>query len=140
MARSTRAPKKAAPIETRDERRTARVRLLDDAVVNHADRLARLDQEIEKLEAEKKAAADHYKDEIQSRQREARELAAELRQRWGWRQVDCQIIPDYGSLQIIVKRQDPERFWHEDDDGGIVEQRPMTEVERQRVMEFEGGK
>ena len=92
------------------------------------ERVARLVEERENLDAEKKLAAKKYGQEIAEIDGEIGSVARLIRKKYEIRSVECDVINDYKAKTVVVMRIDT---------GEPVESRPMTPDELQGRL-FDG--
>jgi len=102
--------------------RSLPVLLADDEIKILGETLARKDREKRNLEAEKKLNAQSFKDKIDTLDEDMRSLATTIRDGREYRPVECREEFNYERGIIEVMRVDT---------GEVVEQRRMTESERQ---------
>lgn len=105
--------------------RTVKVPLTKTDIANHGSRMALLEQQHEAKELGKKAAAAHYKDDIDAIVMERRQLATEYRQGFRYDEVDCAIEYDTEKKKVYIVRLDT---------GEEISVRDMTADERQQRL------
>ena len=71
---------------------------------------------------EKKEAASQFKANIENIENELQVLAAHVRNKYEYRDVECDVIPDFKSGVVVTVRNDT---------GEVIDERPMTAEERQ---------
>jgi hypothetical protein len=102
--------------------------LTETETVGYAKQAAVLVERIEDQENEKKMTAKQYAAEISALQDELFGLSRKVRNGFEVRSVDCEIVRDYESKQIVIVRTDT---------GEPVESRKMTPAELQKPL-FDG--
>lgn len=111
--------------------RSLKVLLTEKELAKLAQELGRKMRMITSLEEDLKAAKSQYNSEIDAKKAEASDLSELARNGYEFRKVPVDIEFDYDHAEgarITVYRNDT---------GEIVEERPMNETERQRVIEFD---
>jgi len=93
-----------------------------------ADKLATAIQRVESLEIEKKTLNTNFKGQIDTQKEQIHKLTIEVKDGISQRSIDCELALNYSKLRAILTRLDT---------GQIVEERPMTEEEKQMKFEFE---
>lgn len=114
-----------------DKKKTRRlaVPLTDAELVVKATDMSKTLNEIDHLEAQKKAFTDEMKAKIEVAEQHARSLGRTIQAKQEFRDVDIKIKRDERRAEIVVSRMDT---------GEIIEQRPMTEAERQEKLPLNG--
>ena len=93
-----------------------------------ADKLATAIQRVESLELEKKAKVAEFKSQIDGQKERIHSLTVEVKDGVAQRPVDCELQLNYSKLTATLTRLDIME---------IVEERTMTEEEKQMDFEFE---
>lgn len=96
-------------------------------VAQRADRAATVLAARDEKVAEAKAAAKHAKGVVETLESELRTLSGEVRSRATFRRVECERRYNYRRGLVTVTRLDTR---------SVVEERKMTEVERQMHLPF----
>lgn len=92
-----------------------------------ATEFAELDQQLEQLEADKKLAAEGFKNRIGGIEEERSVLRQVVITRHEERSVECTWYADFAGRSMILRR---------DDTGEAVEARTMTATEAQTKLEY----
>ncbi len=125
-------PPKNDPKNTKVENytRELKVVLKPEEVAERADRAAQLLADRDHEEAELKAHASHVKSRIATMESEMRHLSGEVRTKCTYREVQCErrFLYDTGTVQEVRL-----------DTGEVLNERPMTDREKQRDLPFGGG-
>lgn len=108
--------------------RSLRVRLSDREVADRADRAAHKLADVVEKKEELKASTKHQKAIIESIEAEVHQLSAEVREHSTYRMVECQTEFDYERSTVREVRLDTNE---------VLDERRMTEAERQRELPFE---
>lgn len=118
------------------ENRTLKVKLTDDEVLQRARDLIEADEEIERIDAEKKESAENFaemKKEQLARKTKARGAVKDGEED---REVECQWEPDWKAKQWLLKRLDTgetiEASTMDADDLQIDTERPDPTRPKQR--------
>jgi hypothetical protein len=104
------------------EYRTLPVMLTEDEVKQKGDVLATRIEERAKLDGERKAASERFKEELKEIDGDIGSLARQLRERKEHRVINCMWERDDARFSMVLIRQDT---------GEIVDTRPMRDDERQ---------
>lgn len=120
-------PPKPPPMKVDSFTRDLKVVLTAAEVAERADRAARLLEDRDRAEAELKAHATSVKSRIATMEAEMRELSAEVRTKYTYREVECErrFLFTTGCVQEV--RLDTEE---------VISERAMTEKEKQRDLPF----
>ena len=110
--------------------RNLRVILTVDQVAERADRLAHLMKERDNKVEMAAAAAKHAKSEIAELEAASRRLSAEVRDKACYQAVPCTRVFDYRRGLVTETRTDT---------GEVIDERAMTEEERQMAFDGTGG-
>lgn len=92
--------------------------------------LADLDQKIAAKQEQKKLQNELITDELKDLSRQVAEIALEVRQGWEERQIPCLATYDYALAKVVTCREDT---------GQVVDERAMTEDERQTTFYTDEG-
>lgn len=103
-----------------------KVYLTDEEIQRAADNLAAKTQELDDVEAEKKASAAAYKERLERISGEIRTAARLYKDRYDMRNIECRIRKDYTNGLILYIRTDTLE---------IVQTETMTMAERQRHID-----
>lgn len=114
-------------IDVREERRLLPCVLTDRERLEYGESMARTVVEIGKKEDERKAAAEKFKAELSDLERQKNIDARIISTGKIEREVEVRILLDYRACSVRVTRHDT---------GEVIEHRPMTNLERQKGMEF----
>ena len=102
-----------------------KVQLTEEEVREAAEKLAKLTDDIEGKEADKKSVASQYKADIDRLTGDARASAALVRNKYEYRQVECREEFDYDHFTVSVMRLDT---------GETVRTRALTTAEKQAEL------
>lgn len=107
--------------------RELKVQLSPPEVAERADRAAKLLEDRDRAEAELKAHATSVKSRIATMEAEMRELSAEVRTKYTYRDVQVERRYIYTTGVVLEVRLDTLE---------VLSERPMTERERQQPLPF----
>ena len=93
-----------------------------------ADQLATATQQLESLEYERKASAGDFKSRKEALTERLHKFANQVKEGIAVNSVDCELRLNYSKLTTVLIRLDT---------GEIVEERAMTDEEKQMQFEFE---
>jgi len=96
-----------------------------------ADNLARKLEEKSRTEEEKKEVAAQFSAKIKTLANETNLLAVNVRNRWEYRSIECDVIYDYKKGEVKYVRLDS---------GEIHRTRVMTAAERQEALDLKDAK
>lgn len=122
-----REPPKPPPLKVETFTRDLKVTLTAAEVAERADRAARLLEDRDRAEAELKAHATSVKIRIATMEAEMRELSAEVRTKYTYREVECERRFLFATGCVQEVRLDTEE---------VISERAMTEKEKQRDLPF----
>jgi len=108
--------------------RPLRCMLSEDELRAVGDEVARLVQEKDKLEADKKALMSSFKAKIDAADAAISEQSNKIRNKYEYRTVECEVIQDFKSLRVRVIRKDTQ---------DILEERLMNAAELESKTLFD---
>ncbi len=111
------------------EMRTLPHALTDEELLQRGQQQARALEQYDQADADRKAAADQFKQKMTTCWAEAQRLSGIIRTRQEYRETECMWVPDYDHGTVALFRCDS----HE-----MVEERRMTPDELQARMRFDG--
>jgi len=106
-------------------------KLTERDIAEAADKLATAIQRVESLELEKKTKVAEFKGQIDAQKERIHNLTVEVKDGIAQRSVECELLLNYSKLTATLIRLDLSE---------IVEERTMTEEEKQLKFEFEKSK
>jgi hypothetical protein len=102
--------------------------LTEEEFGQRARHYAKLDEQLDVLEVQKKAAVDGFKEQIEEVEAERGKLRRIVLSRKELREVQCQWSADWASRSMLLRRLDTQQ---------VVDSRTMTPDEHQEALDFE---
>jgi uncharacterized coiled-coil DUF342 family protein len=106
------------------------VRLTPQEVEERTSQLLEALAKIDQLTDEKKQVAADYKSRIDELTKKAHQYRRAVEKREEYRLINCDVVKEFSSLTVSIIRQDT---------GEIVEERAMTDFERQHNLKLVKG-
>jgi hypothetical protein len=110
-----------------EETHTLPCKLTTEEIADAAEELASAIQELEGVEIEKKAVAKEYNSQVDNIKKRIHRLMTHVKNGVAYRSVKCDLQFHIKKVLAILVREDT---------GDIIEERPMTEEEKQMQIEF----
>lgn len=120
--------KKKGIIKHTKEFHSLPVDLTTEEIAQAAKDLATELQELESIQIEKKAVMKEYNSQIDNKNKRIHRLMTHVKNGVEYRSVECDLQFHIDKVQAILVRNDM---------GEVVEERPMTDEEKQIQIEFE---
>lgn len=120
--------KKAEIVKHTKETHSLPVDLSTGEIAKAAEELASTLQELEGIEIEKKAVMKDYNSQIDNKKKRIHRLMTHVKNGVEYRPVECDLQFHIKKVLAILVRNDT---------GEIIEERPMTEEEKQMQIEFD---
>jgi|GEM_PF-3449788 len=130
MESSETPPEPRQATKTTHETRPLRCALTDRERIAAGRKLAEKCAELQRTEDDRKSVASSYKAQIDRMVAERNELVDRVEKGEEIRQVACTLTLDYDTLTATVTR---------DDTGEVIEERALSEAEKQMSFTFDGG-
>jgi len=115
--------------KTTKESQFLKVALTQEEVLQTADELATALDNKTSLAAEKEAVLKSFKSKEAALDAQITEKQQRVRNKYTYRNVECENVLDYGTLETYTRRLDT---------GDEIMRRPMNEDEKQTDLPFDG--